>query len=114
MVKTKNQIIVILLALIVSSFAGAQTVVQISDILRNPADYNRTPVAVSGNVTNLKVDSGLETFRLCNNRCIWVLAWGHAQLQEGQFLTVSGEFRLEKPIGPCVLRNIIVVQKGTL
>ncbi len=94
--------------------AGAQTAVQISDILRSPFTYDRNSVAVSGTIKNLKIDTEYESFKICDSRCIWVLAWGHASLQEGQVLTVSGEFRVAKQIGPCTLKNIIVVQKGTL
>lgn len=94
--------------------AGAQTAVQISDILRNPFTYDRNSVAVSGTIKNLKIDTEYESFKICDSHCLWVLAWGHASLQEGQFLTVSGEFRVAKQIGPCTLKNIIVVRKGTL
>ena len=115
MVKTGIRLVIIASLLGFVSSASAQTAVSISDILRTPSDYDRSGVAVSGNIKQVKIDAEYETFQVCNNgRCLWVLAWGHAALQEGQFLTVSGEFRAAKHIGPCTLRNIIVVQKGTL
>jgi hypothetical protein len=115
MVKSGIKLVIVALMFGFASSASAQTAVGISDILRTPSDYDRTGVAVSGNIKQVKIDAQYETFQVCNNsRCLWVLAWGHAALQEGQFLTVSGEFRVAKAIGPCTLRNIIVVQKGTL
>jgi hypothetical protein len=110
----KLRIIFVLLMLCVANGAHAQTAVKISDILRSPFTYDRTSVAVSGNIKDLKIDTEYESFKICGSHCLWVLAWGHASLQEGQFLTVSGEFRVAKQIGPCTLRNIIVVRKGTL
>lgn len=110
----KLRTIIILLALGMATGAGAQTAVKISDILRSPFTYDRNSVAVSGNIKDLKIDTEYESFKICGSHCLWVLAWGHASLQEGQFLTVSGEFRVAKQIGPCTLQNIIVVQKGTL
>ena len=115
MVKLGIKIAAIVFALGLARSAAAQTAVAISDILRTPADYDRNGVAVSGTIKEVKIDTEYETFQVCNNgRCLWVLAWGHAALQEGQFLTVSGQFRMAKHIGPCTLRNVIVVQKGTL
>jgi len=110
----KIGIILVLLALGLAAGAEAQTAVSISDIDRNPFSYDRNPVAVSGTIKNLKIEDEYETFKICDGHCLWVLAWGHAALQEGQVLTVSGEFRVAKHIGPCTLRNIIMVKKGTL
>lgn len=110
----KPRIFAVLMMLFVATRAHAQTAVQISDILRNPFTYDRNSVAVSGTIKNLKIDTEYESFKICDSHCVWVLAWGHASLQEGQVLTVSGEFRIAKQIGPCTLKNIIVVQKGTL
>jgi hypothetical protein len=107
-------VIVVLLVVGVAISAGAQTAVNISDILRSPFTYDRNSVAVSGNIKDLKIDTEYESFKICDSHCIWVLAWGHTALQEGQFLTVSGEFRVAKQIGPCTLRNIIVVPKRSL
>lgn len=104
----------VVLMLALAAPVAAQTAVKICDILRNPFAYDRNSVGVSGNVKELKIDTEYESFKICDSRCVWVLAWGHASLQEGQFLTLSGEFRVAKQIGPCTLRNIIVVQKGTL
>jgi hypothetical protein len=115
MVKIAIKLVIVALMLGFANSASAQTAVGISDILRTPSDYDRNGVAVSGTIKQVKIDTEYETFQVCNNgKCLWVLAWGHAALQEGQFLTVSGEFRVAKHIGPCTLRNIIVVQKGTL
>ncbi len=115
MVKIAIKLVIVALMSGFASFASAQTAVGISDILRTPSDYDRSGVAVSGHIKQVKIDTEYETFQVCNNgRCLWVLAWGHTALQEGQFLTVSGEFRVAKHIGPCTLRNIIVVQKRTL
>jgi len=112
--RIKPWVAAIVLMLVLATVTGAQTAVQISDILRNPFTYDRNSVAVSGTIKNLKIETEYESFKICDSHCLWVLAWGHASLQEGQFLTVSGEFRVAKQIGPCTLRNIIVVQKGTL
>jgi hypothetical protein len=106
--------VTMLAVLALTSTAYAQTAVQISDILRDPFTYDRQSVGVSGTIKDLKIETEYESFQICDRRCLWVLAWGHAQLQEGQFLTVSGEFRIAKHIGPCTLKNILVVQKGTL
>jgi hypothetical protein len=115
MIKLGIKLVIGVMFLGLASSAFAQTAASISDILRTPSDYDRSGVAVSGNIRLVKIDTEYETFQVCNNgRCLWVLAWGHTALQEGQFLTVSGEFRTAKHIGPCTLRNIIVVQKGTL
>jgi hypothetical protein len=115
MVKIALKIVISALILGLASAASAQTAVGISDILRTPSDYDRSGVAVSGHIKQVKIDAEYETFQVCSNgQCLWVLAWGHTALQEGQFLTVSGEFRVAKHIGPCTLRNISVVQKGTL
>ncbi len=114
MVKIGIKIVIAALTFGLAGSASAQTAVSISDILRTPSDYDRSGIAVSGNIKEVKIDAEYETFRICNGKCLWVLAWGHTALQEGQFLTVSGEFRVAKHIGPCTLRNIIVVKKGTL
>jgi len=106
--------VIIIAAAGLAATASAQTAVQISDILRNPFTYDRNPVAVSGTIKGLKIEPEYESFQVCDSHCLWVLAWGHAALQEGQFLTVSGEFRVAKHIGPCTLKNILLVQKGTL
>jgi hypothetical protein len=115
MMKAGIKIAIVALVLGLAGSGASQTAVAISDILRTPSDYDRNGVAVSGTIKEVKIDTEYETFQVCNNgRCLWVLAWGHAAIQEGQFLTVSGQFRVAKHIGPCTLHNIIVVQKGTL
>jgi hypothetical protein len=42
----------------------------------------------------------------CDGHCLLIITWAHSGLQEGQFLTESGEFRVAKPIGParCVTK----------
>jgi hypothetical protein len=114
MAKIGVKIIITVLMLAFALCASAQTAVDISDILRTPSAYDRTGVVVSGTIKDVKIDTEYETFQVCDGHCLWVLAWGHTALQEGQVLTVSGQFRMAKHIGPCTLRNIIVVQKGTL
>jgi hypothetical protein len=93
---------------------AAQTAVKISQILRSPYDYDRTSVAVSGTVRELSTEPEYQTFKICGSHCLWVLAWGTPGVESGQFLTVSGQFRVAKRIGPCTLQNILVVQPGTI
>jgi len=105
-------IVAFVLGLVTS--AAAQTAVAISDIRRSPNDYDRSSIAVSGTVKEITTEPEYQTFKVCSKHCLWVLAWGTPGVQNGQFITVSGQFRVAKRIGPCTLRNTIVVQSGTL
>lgn len=102
------------LVLGLATAAAAQTAVKISEILRSPFDYDRTSVAVSGTVKELSTEPEYQAFKICGGHCLWVIAWGTPGIENGQFLTVSGEFRVAKRIGPCTLRNIVVVKPGTI
>ena len=114
MARFRIEIAIVALVLGLATFAGAQTAVKISQIIRSPYDYDRTSVAVSGTVKELSTEPEYQTFKICGSHCLWVLAWGTPGVENGQFITVSGQFRVAKRIGPCTLQNIIVVQAGTL
>jgi hypothetical protein len=115
MIRLRIEIAIVALVLLgVVTSAAAQTAVAISDIRRSPNDYDRSSVGVSGTVKEIMTEPEYQTFKICSKHCLWVLAWGTPGVQNGQFLTVSGQFRVAKRIGPCTLRNIIVVQPGTL
>jgi hypothetical protein len=114
MARFRIGIAIVVFVLGLAASAGAQTAVKISQIRRSPGDYDRTSVAVSGTVKELSTEPEYQTFKICGSHCLWVLAWGTPGVENGQFMTVSGQFRIAKRIGPCTLRNIIVVQAGTI
>ncbi len=114
MPRFRIEIAIVVLVLGLAASAGAQTGVKISQIRRSPDAYDRTSVVVSGTVKELSTEPEYQTFKICGSHCLWVLAWGTPGVENGQFLTVSGQFRVAKRIGPCTLHNIIVVQPGTI
>jgi len=114
MARFRIKIAIVAFVLGLAASAGAQTAVKISQIRRSPNDYDRTSVAVSGTVKELSTEPEYQTFKICGSHCLWVLAWGTPGVENGQFMTLSGQFRVAKRIGPCTLQNIIVVPPGTI
>jgi hypothetical protein len=107
----------IAIALLILGFArpaAAQTAVKITEILHSPGTYNEHDVAVFGKVEGLTAGAQYATFRICANRCLNVLAWGHPRISEGQALSVRGRFHLVKHLDHHRLHHVIEVEHGAL
>ena len=102
------------IALAVTVAALAQTAVKIHDILRTPATYDGHDVAVFGHVRELAFGPHYTTFKICDARCLGVLAWGHPRISAHQALNVRGRFHILKEIDHVKWHDMIEVEHGTL
>jgi hypothetical protein len=109
-----RKIAIVLVTIGLTGAAGAQTAVKISDILRAPRDYAEHDVAVFGHVRELTMRPHYDTFKICEARCLNVLAWGPPRIANGQALSVRGRFHLIKIIEHRRVHHVIEVEHGTL
>jgi len=83
------------------------------EIARNPAYYSGRPVAVTGNVRNLRLLRGssfgtlAETFDLCDGACVQIFMREHTAMYDGEQVSVRGVFSVARHVGKLVLRNDI-------
>ena len=94
--------------------AAAQTAVKIHEILRSPGEYSEHEVAVFGHVEGLSIGEHYATFRICEAKCLNVLAWGHPRISEGQALSVRGRFHLFKDIDHHRVHHVIEIKHDAL
>jgi len=103
-----------LLILAIARPAAAQTAVKIHEILRSPGAYSEHEVAVFGHVEGLSIGEHYDTFRICEAKCLNVLAWGHPRISQGQALSVRGRFHLVAHIDHHHVHHVIEVKQDSL
>jgi len=114
MLRASLRIAIPAIVLAIAPLAVAQTAVKIHDILRDPAEHNEQDVAVFGHVRELAFGPHHTTFKICEARCLNVLAWGHPRIAEGQALSVRGRFYMQREIDHHQVQNLIEVEHGAL
>jgi len=98
------------LLIALASIAGCAAPVTPSQVLRDPAAYDRQLVQVTGTVRSVGARSGMQTFKICDVRCILVGRLVAAPVTEGSTMTVSGRFRIARMAGALAgVANTLVV-----
>ena len=114
MAQPGSKLMVLVGALAIASAATAQTAVKIHEVLRSPGLYDEHDVAVFGHVRELTFGPQFTTFKICGNRCLNVLAWGHPRISDHEALSVRGRFHLLRLIDNQKVPNVIEVERGNL
>jgi hypothetical protein len=82
-------------------------------LIANPAYYSGRPVIATGSVARVRRLRGasfgtlVETFYLCNGRCVQVFMREHTAMYEGERVSVRGFFSIEQRVGKLLLHDNI-------
>lgn len=82
-------------------------------LLANPSYYAGKPVIATGSIAQLREMRGasfgtlVETFYLCNGRCVQVFMREHSSMYDGERISVRGHFSVNQRVGKLRLHNNI-------
>jgi len=104
-------------ALILVSFKSIANDLSPSIIINQTSQYNGQEITVTGTVKDFKQKvshrgNNYETYKLCDiQSCISVFAWGMTPHNDGDKVTVSGQFMKIKHVGQYTFYNELDVRQ---
>src|SRR5215469_9452560 len=109
--------ILLLISLAVCSSVAADEAT-VSQLVANPLAFDGRHVTVSGTAQSVepgtsRLGHDYETFQVCEQSCVNVLACGHPQITDGKRVTVNGKFEADTSFGPFMIHDEILEDNGS-